>query len=68
MNNLKPSTKSLPLFLATQSTDKKQWDTIKKENSKLTDELSDVYSDMVWDHSLEKITYLKIKVTSTCFY
>ena len=47
------------LFLATQSTDKKQWDTIKKENSKLTDELSDVYSDMVLDHFLEKITYLE---------
>ena len=45
--------------VTTQSTDKKQWDTIKKENSKLTDELSDVYSDMVWDYSLEKITYLE---------
>ena len=51
--------KEFTLFLATQSIDKKQWDTIKKENSKLTDELSDVYSDMVWDHSLEKITYLE---------
>ena len=51
--------KEFTLFLATQSIDKKQWDTIKKENSKLTDELSDVYSDMVWGHSLEKITYLE---------
>ena len=49
------------LFLATQSIDKKQWDIIKKENPKLTDELLDVYSDMIWDHSLEKITYLENK-------
>ena len=51
--------KEFILFLATQSIDKNQWDTIKEENSKLTDELLDVYSDMVWDHSLEKITYLE---------
>ena len=47
------------LFLATQSIDKKQWDQIKTENLTLTDELLDLFSDMVWDQSLDKITYLE---------
>ena len=47
------------LFLATQSIDKIQWDKIKTENPTLTDELLDLFSDMVWDQSLEKITYLE---------
>ena len=44
------------LFLATQSIDKIQWVKIKTENPTLTDELLDLFSDMVWDQSLEKIT------------
>ena len=47
------------LFLATQSIDKKQWDQIKTENLTLTDELLDLFSNMVWDQSLDKITYLE---------
>ena len=49
------------LFLATQSIDKTQWNSIKIENPQLTDELLDVFSDMVWDQSLEKINYLENK-------
>jgi hypothetical protein len=47
------------LFLATQSIDKKQWDQIKTENLTLTDELVDLFSNVVWDQSLDKITYLE---------
>jgi hypothetical protein len=47
------------LFLATQSIDKKQWDQIKTENLTLTDELLDLFSNVVWDQSLDKITYLE---------
>jgi hypothetical protein len=46
-------------FLASQSIDKKQWAKIKKENPILTDDLLDLFSDMVWDISLEKITFLE---------
>ena len=47
------------LFLATQSIDKKQWDQIKTENLTLTDELLDLFSNMVLNQSLDKITYLE---------
>tara|TARA_A200000113_G_scaffold225010_1_gene244491 strand:- start:1875 stop:2348 length:474 start_codon:yes stop_codon:yes gene_type:complete len=47
------------LFLATQSIDKIQWDQIKSQNPSLTEELLDLFSDMVWDKSLNKIIYLE---------
>ena len=47
------------LFLAAQSIDKTQWNQIKSDNLSLTDELMDLFSDMVWDQSLDKITYLE---------
>jgi hypothetical protein len=47
------------LFLAAQSIDKTQWNQIKSDNLTLTDELMDFFSDMVWDQSLDKITYLE---------
>ena len=46
-------------FLASQSIDKKQWDQIKNLDHKLTDELLDLFSDMIWDQSLDKIIYLE---------
>jgi len=55
------------IFLATQSIDKNQWDQIKTENLKLTDELLDFFSDIVWDQSLEKITYLENRSDSHLF-
>ncbi len=51
--------KEFAFFLATQSIEKIQWDQIKTENSKLTDQLLDLFSDMVWDQSLKKIIYLE---------
>ena len=47
------------LFLAAQSIDKTQWNQIKSDTLTLTDELMDFFSDMVWDQSLDKITYLE---------
>ena len=47
------------LFLAAQSIDKTQWNQIKSDNLSLTDELMDLFSDMVWDQYLDKITYLE---------
>lgn len=47
------------LFLAAHSIDKTQWNQIKSDNLSLTDELMDLFSDMVWDQSLDKITYLE---------
>ena len=45
--------------MAAQSIDKTQWNQIKSDNLSLTDELMDLFSDMVWDQSLDKITYLE---------
>ena len=47
------------LFLAAQSIDKIQWDQIKSQNPSLTEELLDLFSDIVWDQSLDKIIYLE---------
>lgn len=47
------------IFLASQSIDKIKWDQIKTENPTLTDELLNLFSDMVWDQSLDKIAYLE---------
>lgn len=47
------------LFLAAQSIDKTQWNQIKSDNLSMTEELMDLFSDMVWDQSLDKITYLE---------
>ncbi len=55
------------LFLANQSIDKNQWDQIKIENLILTDELLDLFSDIVWDQSLEKISYLENRSDSHLF-
>ena len=56
------------LFLATQSIDKIQWDQIKSQNPSLTEELLDLFSDMVWDKSLDKIIYLENRSDHLFFY
>lgn len=47
------------LFLASRSIDKKKWDELKSQNSNLVTEEIDLFSDMVWDHTLEKVEYLE---------
>ena len=47
------------LFLASQSINKQEWDIIKAEHSVFTEELLDLFSDWVWEQSLDKIVYLE---------
>lgn len=46
-------------FLATQSIDKAQWDEIKKHKPQVAEEELDVFSDLVWEGVLSKVTYLE---------
>ena len=51
--------KEFAQFLATQKIDAVQWQKMKSENSSLVEEELNLFSDMVWDQSLDKITYLE---------
>ncbi|WP_419211785.1 DUF6495 family protein [Maribacter sp. X9] len=46
-------------FLATQSITKEEWDTIKKEKPKVAEEELDIFSDLVWEGVLTKVSYLE---------
>ena len=46
-------------FLATQSITGDEWDDIKKNNPKVAEEELDVFSDLVWEGVLAKVTYLE---------
>lgn len=46
-------------FLATQTIDKAEWDTIKKEKPELAEQELDVFSDLVWEGVLSKADYLE---------
>lgn len=46
-------------FLATQSIDSKKWEQIKKEQPQLVEEELDLFSDMIWDRTLENISHLE---------
>ncbi len=46
-------------FLATQSIDKEEWDTIKLEKPEIADQELDVFSDLIWDGVLNKATFLE---------
>jgi hypothetical protein len=45
-------------FLASQKIDAQLWKQYKKENNKIVDEELAIFSDMVWDDILEKVTYI----------
>lgn len=45
-------------FLASQKIDAALWEQYKKENNKIVDEELAIFSDMVWDDILEKVTYI----------
>lgn len=51
--------KDFASFLATQSIDIKEWNTIKAENMPLAEKQLDVFSDMVWDDVLNKTNYIE---------
>ncbi len=46
-------------FLATQSIDAQKWVEIVAERPSLAEEQLDLFSDMIWDRVLEKVTYLE---------
>jgi len=46
------------LFLAAQSIDVKEWDTIKKDKSELADKELNAFSDFVWEKVLDKASYI----------
>tara|TARA_R110000765_G_scaffold417931_3_gene520994 strand:- start:328 stop:804 length:477 start_codon:yes stop_codon:yes gene_type:complete len=46
-------------FLATQSITGDEWDAIKKDKPKVAEEELDVFSDLVWEGVLSKVSYLE---------
>lgn len=46
-------------FLATQSIDKAEWDTIKANKPQVAEQELDVFSDLVWEGVLTKAQYLE---------
>lgn len=46
-------------FLATQSITAEEWQTIKKEKPEVAEEELDVFSDLIWEGVLSKVTYLE---------
>lgn len=46
------------LFLAAQSIDVKEWDSIKKDKRELADKHLNAFSDFVWEKVLDKANYL----------
>ncbi len=47
------------VFLAAQSIDVKEWDSIKKEKPELADKELQVFSDFVWEKVLNKANYIE---------
>jgi hypothetical protein len=46
-------------FLATQSIDKAEWDTVKKEKPEVAEQELDVFSDLIWEGVLTKAQFLE---------
>lgn len=46
-------------FLATQSIDKKEWDTLKAEKPEVAEQELDVFSDLIWEGVLTNANYLE---------
>lgn len=51
--------KEFALFLASQSIDINEWNTIKKEKPEIAEEELNIFSDMVWEDVLTKTKYLE---------
>ncbi len=47
------------IFLATQQIDEKEWTLIKKEQPKTAEEEVAIFSDMVWEDVLTKVTHIE---------
>lgn len=46
-------------FLASQSIDKAEWDTLKAEKPEVAEQELDVFSDLIWENVLEKAEWLE---------
>lgn len=46
-------------FLATQSITADEWEKIKKEKPEVAEEELDIFSDLIWEGVLEKVSYLE---------
>ena len=46
-------------FLATQSIDKAEWDSIKANSPEIAEQELDVFSDLIWEGVLTRATYLE---------
>lgn len=46
-------------FLATQSIDKEEWDELKENKPEVAEEELDVFSDLVWEGVLTKVSFLE---------
>lgn len=46
-------------FLATQSITRDEWETIKREKPQVAEEEIDIFSDLVWEGVLSKVSYLE---------
>jgi hypothetical protein len=46
-------------FLATQSIDKKEWETIKAEKPAVAEQELDVFSDLIWENVLSQAQFLE---------
>ncbi|GET46869.1 DUF6495 family protein [Capnocytophaga felis] len=57
-------------FLASQQITSDEWETIKREKPHVAEEEIDIFSDLVWEKSLEKVKFLE-RIDSksiNCFY
>lgn len=46
-------------FLASQSIDKNEWDTLKKEKPEVAEQEIDVFSDLIWENVVSKAEWLE---------
>ena len=54
-------------FLAAQSITAKEWDEIKRDKPKVAEDEMDVFSDLIWEGVLDKVTYLEHFSTQQMF-
>ncbi len=56
---LEPLAEDFAIFLASNSIDKKEWDSIKEKDAEKADHLLDIFSDMVFEKALTSAKYLE---------
>ena len=59
LNELESLEKEFIEFLAVHGIDSEYWITLKKDNSTKANELIDIFSDVVWQKSIDKVAFLE---------